>query len=84
MIRGRTMNLIERDNLIIYIKNPKYERQIRKFGHIVYSNRKERYVSMYIDKEDTEKILQQLEKLKYVTGVLVSPYQELKRDYSSN
>lgn len=78
------MELVERINLIVYIKSPKHERQLRKFGHIVYSNRKEKWLSMYINKEQCEEVLNQLEKLKYVTDVQVSPYQTLERHYQSS
>ena len=33
------MNLIPRVSLIIYLKHIKHERQIRKYGHIVHSNK---------------------------------------------
>lgn len=78
------MNLVQREQLIIYLKSHKHERQIRKYGHIVHSNRKEKWVSMYINSDNMESTLAQLEKLKFVTNVFVSPYKQLKRDYSSN
>lgn len=77
------MNLTQRMNLIIYIKSSKYERQLKKYGHIVFSHRKEKWVSMYINEDQLDEVLAQLDKLKYVTDVQISPYQSLKRDYSS-
>lgn len=77
------MNLTQRINLIIYIKSPKYERQLKKYGHIVFSHRKEKWVSMYINEEKLNDVLSQLNKLKYITDVQISPYASLKRDYSS-
>ncbi|TDM07377.1 DUF2129 domain-containing protein [Macrococcus lamae] len=77
------MNLIERTNLIVYLKSSKHERQIRKFGHIVYSNKKDKWLSIYIDHDKTEDILEQLIKLKYVVDVQVSPYNTLERQYES-
>ncbi|MGV2927908.1 YlbG family protein [Macrococcus capreoli] len=78
------MTLVQREQLIIYLKSHKHERQIRKYGHIVHSNRKEKWVSMYVNQDNVESTLAQLEKLKFVTNVLVSPYKQLKTDYSSN
>ena len=45
------MELIPRVSLIIYLKHIKHERQIRKYGHIVYKNLKKTY-----DKEKHEKL----------------------------
>ncbi|WP_414046749.1 DUF2129 domain-containing protein [Macrococcus equi] len=78
------MTLVQREQLIIYLKSHKHERQIRKYGHIVYTNRKEKWVSMYVNSDNLESILGQLEKLKFVTHVISSPYKQLKTDYASN
>lgn len=77
------MNIVQRDHLIIYLKSTKYERQIRKFGHIVYSNKKGKWLSLYIDRDKTPDIMDQLLKLKYVLDVQVSPYHLLERTYDS-
>ncbi|KAA1042697.1 DUF2129 domain-containing protein [Macrococcus equipercicus] len=77
------MNIIERTHLIVYLKSPKHERQIRKFGHIVYSSKKDKWLSLYIDKEKTDDVLEQLAKLKYVVDVQISPYSSLERSYES-
>lgn len=78
------MTLVEREQVIIYLKNHKHERQIRKYGHIIYSNRREKWVSMYVNQDKLDDTIAQLEKLKFVTNVNISPYKTLKRDYSSN
>ncbi|WP_414051241.1 DUF2129 domain-containing protein [Macrococcus animalis] len=78
------MTLVQREQLIIYLKSNKHERQIRKYGHIIHSNRKDKWVSMYINSDDLETTLTQLEKLKFVNNVLISPYKQLKMDYSSD
>ena len=48
------MNLIPRVSLIIYLKHIKHERQIRKYGHIVHSNRQRKYVVMYVNEADAD------------------------------
>lgn len=77
------MSIVERTELIIYIKSPKHERQLRKFGHIVHINRSEKWLSMYVNSDKLEWTLEQLEKLKFVTNVINSSYKSLKKDYSS-
>ncbi|MCG7338759.1 DUF2129 domain-containing protein [Staphylococcus sp. ACRSN] len=75
------MNIVPRTSLIIYLKHMKHERQIRKFGHIVSSNKKQRYVVMYINENEADQIVSKLMKLKYVKEIEGSPYKYLKKVY---
>lgn len=51
------MNIVPRTSIIIYLKHMKHERQVRKFGHIVSTNRLERFVVMYINEDEVIKLL---------------------------
>lgn len=75
------MNIIPRVSLIIYLKHMKHERQIRKFGHIVSTNRQSSFVVMYINEAEADDIVSKLMKLKYVKHVEGSPYKYLKKTY---
>ncbi|MBO3064553.1 MULTISPECIES: YlbG family protein [Staphylococcus] len=75
------MNIIPRISLIIYLKHMKHERQIRKFGHIVSTNRQDRFVVMYINEAEADDVVNKLMKLKYVKHVEGSPYKYLKKTY---
>lgn len=77
------MTLTPRTNLIIYMKSSKNERQLRKYGHIAYFNRKDKWLSLYIDTDRVDEVLEQLSRLKYVLKVEISPYQTLETDYES-
>ncbi|TDM15008.1 YlbG family protein [Macrococcus bovicus] len=77
------MTLTPRTNLIIYMKSSKNERQLRKYGHIAYFNRKDKWLSLYIDTDRIDEVLEQLSRLKYVLKVEISPYQTLETDYES-
>ena len=60
------MNIVSRTSLVIYLKHMKHERQIRKFGHIVSTNKLQGYVIMYINEEEADTIVDKLMNLKYV------------------
>ncbi|OAO33551.1 hypothetical protein AXY37_00700 [Mammaliicoccus lentus] len=77
------MELVERISIIVYLKNMKHERQLRKFGNIYYSHKKEQYVMLYTNEEKIDDTIQHLMKLKYVKDVKVSPFKSVKRDYSN-
>lgn len=75
------MNIVPRTSIIIYLKHMKNERQVRKFGHIVSTNRQERFVVMYINEDEADQIVDKLMRLKYVKHVEGSPYKYLKKVY---
>ncbi|AMG20757.1 hypothetical protein AST07_06255 [Staphylococcus saprophyticus] len=75
------MNIVPRTSIIIYLKHMKHERQVRKFGHIVSTNRLERFVVMYINEDEADQVVDKLMRLKYVKHVEGSPYKYLKKVY---
>ncbi|MEB6800641.1 YlbG family protein [Staphylococcus saprophyticus] len=75
------MNIVPRTSIIIYLKHMKHERQVRKFGHIVSTNRLERFVVMYINEDEANQVVDKLMRLKYVKHVEGSPYKYLKKVY---
>ncbi|MDW4066550.1 DUF2129 domain-containing protein [Staphylococcus saprophyticus] len=75
------MNIVPRTSIIIYLKHMKHERQVRKFGHIVSTNRQERFVVMYINEDEADQVVDKLMRLKYVKHVEGSPYKYLKKVY---
>lgn len=75
------MELVQRVSLIVYLKHIKHERQIRKYGHIVYTNKQRKYVVIYINELEADTIIHKLMKLKYVIDIDGSPYKYLKKTY---
>ena len=75
------MNLIPRTSIVVYLKHMKHERQIRKYGHIVHSNRDRKFVIMYVNEQDVDQIVHKLMQLKYVRHIDGSPYKYLKKTY---
>ncbi|KTT82747.1 DUF2129 domain-containing protein [Mammaliicoccus sciuri] len=78
------MELVERISIVVYLKNMKHERQLRKFGNIYFAHRKEQYVMLYTNEDKIDETVQHLMKLKYVKDVKVSPFKYVKRDYSNS
>lgn len=75
------MELVQRVSLIVYLKHIKHERQIRKYGHIVHTNKQRKYVVIYINELEADTIIHKLMKLKYVIDIDGSPYKYLKKTY---
>ncbi|QHS22142.1 YlbG family protein [Virgibacillus sp. MSP4-1] len=56
----------KRQGIFVWVKNIKNGRKLRRFGHIITMSKKQRYVLLYVNQEDTEDKLQQLQKLPFV------------------
>ncbi len=55
--------------LIIYFKNPKVLKDLKKIGNITYFHKKRRYAVMYVNQEETEKMIERIKQLKYVRNI---------------
>ncbi|MCU5745689.1 DUF2129 domain-containing protein [Staphylococcus sp. SQ8-PEA] len=75
------MKSVPRVSLIIFLKNLKYVRQLKKYGHVVYTNSRRSYVILYVNEDDVNRIVSQLMNLKYVDYIEGSPYKTLKKVY---
>lgn len=61
--------MIERQSLIVYFRNVKSLKDIKKHGHLVYYHKKRKYAILYVNKDDvdqTMKSLKSLRNIKYV------------------
>lgn len=61
--------MLERKCLIIYFKNPKALKDLKRFGNITYYHKKRRYVIIYVNQSEVTKITEQLKQLKSVRYV---------------
>ncbi|GEM_PF-1042674 len=59
----------ERSSLIVYFKSPKVMKRIKKVGNITYFNKKRKYAVVYINKEDQESIVKELQSLRHIRRV---------------
>ncbi|HEY9582185.1 YlbG family protein [Savagea faecisuis] len=64
--------MVERQGLIVYIKQLKHAKSLRKFGHVHYISRKMKYVHLYTDLDDNARVKERIEKLPFVKKVEVS------------
>ncbi|GAB7386767.1 YlbG family protein [Bacillaceae bacterium] len=67
----------------VWVKNTRAARHLRRFGHIHYVSKRMNYVCMYVDAEDIERTIQQLQKLEFVTKVERSHWHEVPTEYSN-
>ena len=61
--------MLKRICLIIYFKNPKALKDLKKIGTVTYFHKKRRYAVMYVNQEDSAKTIERMKQLKYVKNV---------------
>lgn len=75
--------IVNRRGIYVYFKQNKFIRQLKRHGHLIYVNKDKKYVLLYVDETELDKTLSDLEKLKFVTDVVLSEYPNIKREYST-
>ncbi|EKB53442.1 YlbG family protein [Facklamia hominis] len=67
-----TFKKIERQSLIVSCYSLRQWKQLRKFGIVHYVSQRLKYVVLYINKDQTDKILPAIERLNFVREVELS------------
>ncbi|AFS70936.1 MULTISPECIES: YlbG family protein [Exiguobacterium] len=62
----------DRIGLIVYVNALKASRQLRRFGNVYFTSKRERYVFLYVDLEQHEQAIERITELPFVETVLRS------------
>ena len=71
----------ERTGIIVYLYYNRDIKRIESIGDIVYHSKKHRYLQLYVDTVQVDRIVEKLSKEKYVKQVRVCHIQELDTDF---
>ena len=76
------MEIQARRAIYVYYSNYKAARNLRKYGDMISSSKKFRYIKLYVNEEDLLSSITEIENLPYVKNVLVSYRPMLDMDFS--
>lgn len=62
----------DRIGLIVYVNALKASRQLRRFGNVYFTSKRERYVFLYVDLDQHEQVIERITALPFVESVLRS------------
>lgn len=62
----------ERQGIIVYVHQLKNAKSLRKYGHVHYISRKQKYVVLYCDKDEVATLLNKIQRLPFVKDVVES------------
>ncbi|KGR72374.1 YlbG family protein [Streptococcus phocae subsp. salmonis] len=74
----------DRIGLVIYLYYNRDARKVLKYGDLHYQSKRSRYVMLYVNKEDVEAKVQELDRLKFVKEVKLSAFDDIDRDFVGN
>ena len=73
----------ERQGLIVYVHQLKHAKSLRKYGHVLYISRRQKYVVLYCDREEIEMMTAKLQRLPFVKDVVKSYRPFVKTEYEN-
>lgn len=73
----------ERQGLIVYVHQLKHAKSLRKYGHVHYISRKQKYVVLYCDRADIDAMTTKIKRLPFVKDVLESYRPFLKTEFEN-
>lgn len=73
----------KRQGLIIWFQHMKNIRQIKRYGHLIYSSKKLKYAVIYVDQEDLDSVESNLLRLPFVSKVDRSYKPFLRTDFDN-
>lgn len=79
---SETFEWVNRRALIIYLKQLKYVRQLRRYGVIQYVSKKMKYVVLYVNEGQVDSLQKTIRQLPGVIKVEISRRPDIKTDYN--
>jgi uncharacterized protein YlbG (UPF0298 family) len=59
----------ERVGLIVYVNAMKASRQLRRYGNVYFTSKRERYVHLYVDLDQHEQVMEVISTLPFVESI---------------
>lgn len=74
---------INRQGIVVWFQHMKNLRQLRRYGHLVYTSKKHRYGIIYVNQDDLEHVMEQLDRLHFVSKIEPSYKPHIRTDYEN-
>ncbi|MCA0969393.1 DUF2129 domain-containing protein [Halobacillus litoralis] len=73
----------KRQGIIVYFQHMKNVRQIKKHGHLIHASKKHKYAIVYVNQEDVEFKMEKLDRLPFVSRVVLSHKPDIRTDFEN-
>lgn len=72
---------VKRQGMIVWFQNRRNIKQIKRFGHLIYTSKKLKYALIYVDQEKVDNIEAKLKKLPYIIKTSRSEIPFIRTNY---
>ena len=84
LFKGDKYMLTGRQGVFVWLYTLKQAKQLRRYGNVLYISKKLKYVHLYCNMDETEGIVEKLQKLSYVKRVDLSYRPFLKTEFENS
>lgn len=74
----------DRIGIVVYLYYNRDARKVTKFGDLYYHSKRSRYLVLYVNKEDAESKIQEIEKFKFIKEVKLSAFDDINHEFVGN
>ncbi|WP_225047337.1 YlbG family protein [Lacticaseibacillus kribbianus] len=78
------LDVTARQGLVVWVYSLKQIKALRHFGTVLYVSKRMKYVYLYLDEDKMADTIAQVEKLRFVKSVTVSPQAALRTEYGGH
>ncbi|WP_241559479.1 YlbG family protein [Lacticaseibacillus hulanensis] len=71
------MEIQPRQELVVWVHSLRQVRQLRRYGSVLYTSRRMKYVLIYVDAEEVDDVTEKISRLRFVRSVEPSHRNEL-------
>lgn len=73
----------ERQGIIVWFQNRRNIKQIKRYGHLIYTSQKLKYAVLYVNREEIEDVEKRLNKLAFISKVSRSQKPFIRTEYET-
>ncbi|MBG9982198.1 YlbG family protein [Aerococcaceae bacterium DSM 111020] len=76
-----TFEMIDRQEIVVNLYSTRNTRPLQHYGHVQYVSRRMKYAIVYINKEVSDQLIEEIEKIDFVKSVSLSPKKEIDMNF---
>lgn len=76
--------ITKRQGLIVWFQHMKNLKQIKRYGHLLYSSKKLKYAVLYVDQNELRNVEEKLEKLSFIAKLERSYKPLVRTDFENS
>lgn len=80
----KTVKMIKRQSLIIWLYSAKNIKQLRKHGYIHYYSKRMKYAVMYVDKNEADELMEVIKTYHFVRDIEISHRDSIDMSFSDS